>query len=105
VEWAISCLTWYNSHVILLYCRELADSEDATSFSKNTQAGDEQGKKCGEDIDNLKLAKSDETESDAEKAEAAKPLTNKWSQTVLQKEYRKFNLDLAPKVIFFYRNV
>jgi hypothetical protein len=92
-----------------MYCRELADSQQATSFSKNTQAGDEQGKRGG-DTDDVKLAESDETEelkgkeNDAEKAEAGdgKPeITEQWSQAKLKKEYRKFNLDLAPKVIFY----
>jgi hypothetical protein len=56
------------------------------------------------------MAESDETEkqkgkeNDAEKAEArdGKPApTEQWSQTKLKKEYRKFNLDLAPKVILY----
>jgi hypothetical protein len=54
------------------------------------------------------LAESNETEkqegkeNDAEKAEDGKPaITEQWSQTKLKKEYRKFNLDLAPKVIFY----
>lgn len=75
---------------------------------KNTQTGDEQGKRGG-DTDDVKLAESDETEkqkgkeNNAEKAEAGdgKPaITEQWSQIKLKKEYRKFNLDLAPKVIF-----
>jgi hypothetical protein len=53
------------------------------------------------------VAESDETEKqkgkedDAEKAKDGKPaFTEQWSQAKLKKEYRKFNLDLAPKVIF-----
>jgi hypothetical protein len=54
------------------------------------------------------MAESDETEKqkgkddDAEKAEAGKPaVIEQWSQAKLKKEYRKFNLDLAPKVISY----
>jgi hypothetical protein len=91
---------------VLLSCRELADSEQATSFSKNTQAGDEQDKES-KDIDDVKVVESDETESDAEKAETGdgKDLTGQWSRTILKKEYRKFNLDLAPKVTFLQNNL
>jgi hypothetical protein len=86
--------------MLLLYCRDHADSEQATSFSNNNQAGDEQGKES-ENMDDAKVVECDETGNDAEKAEAGKHLAGQWSQTILKKEYRKFNLDLAPKVIFF----
>lgn len=85
---------------MLLSCRELADSEQATSFSKNTQTGDEQGKES-KDIDDVKAVESDETETEKAEAGDGKHLTGQWSRTILKKEYRKFNLDLAPKVIFY----
>lgn len=93
--------TWY-------IAEEFAESQQATSFAKNTQTGDEQERRGG-GIDDVKMADSDETEKhkgkddDAEKAEAGdgKPaITEQWSQAKLKKEYRKFNLDLAPKLLF-----
>lgn len=62
----------------------------------------------GGDVDNTKKAEDYETEKHEEeeneagcgKDVAPYTLTKHWSQAKLKKEYRKFNLDLAPKVSF-----
>lgn len=87
-----------------MYYRELADSQESLSFSKNTQTdGDEQGKG---DVGDVKTIDDDETgkheggENYGDGKDIATLPTKQWSQSKLKKEYRKFNLDLAPKVIF-----
>ncbi|KAJ4446648.1 hypothetical protein ANN_13345 [Periplaneta americana] len=88
---------------------ELAESEEGQSVSKITQTdGEEQGKGGG-DVDDAKKAEDDETEKNEaeEKPDAGdgkdvvtSAPTKQWSQAKVKKEYRKFNLDLAPKLLF-----
>jgi hypothetical protein len=87
-----------------LYYRELADSKEDESFCKRIETdGDDEGD-VGGNLDNSEKTEDDETEKrNGEEKDAGieKPASTKqWSKSQLMKEYRKFNLDLAPKVIF-----
>jgi hypothetical protein len=79
-----------------LYYRELAESEEAQSFCKRNDTDGDHQDNVGEKLD-------DETETCVGKENdtgVGKPASTKlWSKSQLMKEYRKFNLDLAPKVI------
>ncbi|PSN42493.1 hypothetical protein C0J52_09794 [Blattella germanica] len=91
---------------------ELAESQENQSFSKNTQTeGEEQGKGAG-DVDDAKKSediseKKDGEGNETDKSEAGdgkdiadQAPVKQWSQSKLKTEYRKFNLDLAPKLLF-----
>ncbi|XP_021937749.1 rab proteins geranylgeranyltransferase component A 1 [Zootermopsis nevadensis] len=84
---------------------ELADYQEGLLFSRNTQTD---GGEIKGDVDNTKKEEDYETEKhEEEESEAGcgKDIvphapTQQWSQAKLKKEYRKFNLDLAPKLLF-----
>jgi len=86
-----------------LYYRELADSEEAQSFCKRIETDGDHKDNAGKKLDDAKRAEDDETErcvGDENDTGVGKPASTKqWSKSQLMKEYRKFNLDLAPKVI------
>lgn len=85
-----------------MYYRELADSEEAQSFCKSTETDGDNQDNVGEKLD-AKKAEDDETErcgGEENDTGVGKPASRKqWNKSQLMKEYRKFNLDLAPKVI------
>jgi hypothetical protein len=86
-----------------LYYRELADSEGAESFCKRIETDGDHKDNVGEKLDDAKKAEDDETERrtmEENNTGDGKPASTKqWSKSLLMKEYRRFNLDLAPKVI------
>ncbi|XP_066998765.2 rab proteins geranylgeranyltransferase component A 2 [Anabrus simplex] len=92
---------------------EVADTPEGQSSSKKTQTEvDEEGKPraAGDIADASSHGESEKLEregSNSEKPESGEgkdqgvpPVTKQWSQNKLKKEYRKFNLDLAPKLLF-----
>jgi hypothetical protein len=85
-----------------LYYRELADSEEAQSLCKSIAIDGDQDN-VGEKLDDAKKAEDDTTErcgGEKNDTGVGKPASTKqWNKSQLIKEYRKFNLDLAPKVI------
>lgn len=87
----------------MLYYRELADSEEAQSFCKGIETDGDHQDNVGQKLEDAKKAVDAETEKcDGEENNTGvgKPASTKqWSKSQLVKEYRKFNLDLAPKVI------
>lgn len=86
-----------------MYYRELADSEEAQSFCKGIETDGDHQDNVGGKSDDAKKEEEDKTERcSAEENDTAvgKPASiRQWSKSQLMKEYRKFNLDLAPKVI------
>jgi hypothetical protein len=94
---------WYASLCAVLYYRELADSEEAQSVCKRIETDGDHQDNVGEKLDDAKKAEDDETEKctgeDNDTGDGKPASTKQWSKSQLMKEYRKFNLDLAPKVI------
>jgi hypothetical protein len=86
-----------------LYFRELAETEEAQSFCKRNDTDGDHQDNVGEKLDDTKKAEDDETErcvGEENVTGVGKHASTKlWSKSQLMKEYRKFNLDLAPKVI------
>jgi len=83
---------------------ELADSEEAQSFCKRIETDGDHQDNAGDKLDDAKKAEDDETEKcvgEENDTGVGKPASTKqWSKSQLMKEYRKFNLDLAPKLLF-----
>ncbi|KAJ9600791.1 hypothetical protein L9F63_001071, partial [Diploptera punctata] len=88
---------------------ELEESLENQSFSKNTQTDTEEQGKAGGDVDNAKKSEDESEKKEGEGSESdagdSKDIAfqgpiKQWSQSKLKKEYRKFNLDLAPKLLF-----
>jgi hypothetical protein len=86
-----------------LYYRELADSEEAQLLCKSIAIDGDHQDNVEEKLDDAKKAEDDKIEScggEENGTGVGKPASTKqWSKSQLMKEYRKFNLDLAPKVI------
>lgn len=83
---------------------ELADSEGAQSFCKRVETDGDHQDDGGGKLDDAKKMEDDETEKcggEENDTGIRKPASTKqWSKSQLMKEYRKFNLDLAPKLLF-----
>lgn len=76
----------------------ITDSTDGQSSSKNTQT-EYEGKGSASDSEKHEKEASD-TEKQEISDEKSQQQPQKWSQSKVRKEYRKFNLDLAPKLLF-----
>lgn len=83
--------------VFLIIFRVLQEKEGEPQPSKDTQTEGESGKANEEHEGGLEKGEKESSESEKDKDSSQSKC---WSQNKLKTMYRKFNVDLAPKVIF-----